>query len=101
MTLLTLYTLFGDDVRVLSFSQSADVTFWIISSVSLFFFAVEIILASISKEEYLGGFYFWLDLVATISLFADIGWVWDAITGTGGSGGVANAGQAQAIAKAS
>jgi hypothetical protein len=62
------------------------------SSVSLVLFAVEIVLASIAKDDYFLGFYFWLDLVATISLFADIGWVWNAITGTGGSGGVANAG---------
>jgi hypothetical protein len=51
------------------------------SGISLGFFAIEIVLASIAKDDYVLGFYFWLDLVATISLFADIGWVWNAMTG--------------------
>jgi len=28
------------------------------------------------------GFYFWLDIIATVSLIFDIGWIWDEITGT-------------------
>jgi len=40
---------------------------------------LKLILASIAKEDYFLGFYFWLDLVATVSLIFDIGWFWDLI----------------------
>lgn len=46
------------------------------------------------------GFYFWLDTIATVSLIADIGWIWNAILGTGSGGGVSNAAQASKLAKA-
>lgn len=53
----------------------------------MFFFLLEILLASIVKEDYFLGFYFWLDLIATVSLIFDIGWFWDAILGTSGTSG--------------
>lgn len=37
----------------------------------------EIILASYSKKEYRCKFFFWLDLLSTISLVTDIGWLMD------------------------
>ena len=58
-------------------------------------FIIEILLASIVKEGYFNSFYFWLDLVASLSLIFDITWFWDAILGTGGS----NAGGGQSAAK--
>ena len=47
----------------------------------LIFFTLEIILASIAKKDYFIGFYFWLDIIATLSLIPDIGWFWDPIIG--------------------
>jgi hypothetical protein len=32
------------------------------------------------------GFFFWLDVIATISLIPDIGWIWDPILGNEESG---------------
>lgn len=83
MTLITIYSLFGDDVRQLAFTKEADYVFYIITIICMFFFALEIVLSSISKEGYFLGFYFWLDLIATASLIFDIGWVMDSISGTG------------------
>jgi hypothetical protein len=102
MTIITIYSLFGSDVNALAFSATADVTFWILSSIALFAFSVEIILASISKEDYFLGFYFWLDLIATISLISDIGWIMDAMLGIDPTqSGGENAKQAAQYAKAS
>jgi hypothetical protein len=81
MTIITIYALFGDDLRLLTCPKSIDDYFFAASSVCLFFFTVEIILASISQEGYFLGFYFWLDLVSTVSLITDIGWLWDIIMG--------------------
>lgn len=87
MTLLTIYALFGDDIRVAAFSKDADDGFNVITTICLFFFALEIILSSLCKKDYWLGFFFWLDLVSTISLITDIGWVWSAVTDTGSSTG--------------
>jgi hypothetical protein len=48
-------------------------------------------LASIAKEDYFLSFFFWLDLVSTVSMLPDIGWVWQAWTGGGGSAQAGNA----------
>jgi Ion transport protein len=98
MTVWTIYALFGDDVRQLGFPKAADKTFYSLTICAMIFFAIEILLASIAKEDYFLSFYFWLDLISTVSLIFDIGWFWDAILGTGGS--VDNAKQAQSAAKA-
>ena len=83
MMIFTLYALFGEDIRVSAFTISEDESFYIITIIVLFFFASEIILASIAKKDYWLGFYFWLDLVSTLSLILDIGWVWNAMIGYG------------------
>lgn len=81
MTIITLYALFGDDVRVLVTDKQGDSVFWILNIVALICFSVEILLASISKEDYFNGFFFWLDFASTLSLLLDIGWVTEAIFG--------------------
>ena len=47
----------------------------------LVFFTLELVLASIAKKDYFLGFYFWLDIISTLSLIPDIGWFWDPIIG--------------------
>jgi hypothetical protein len=82
MTALTIYALFGDDLRLLFFTKSADWLFNLLTSISMLAFVFEIVISAIAKtEEYLFSFYFWLDVIATISLIFDISWVWDQITG--------------------
>lgn len=82
MTVITIYALFGDDLRLVAFSKSADDAFFGITSACLFFFTLEIILSSLAQPDYFLGFFFWLDLIATISLISDIGWIWDEIVST-------------------
>ena len=82
MTLLTIYALFFDDIRIIGFSdKSVDDGFFIMSSICLFFFVFEIVIASIGVQFYICGFFFWLDILATISIIPDIGWIWDPIIG--------------------
>lgn len=49
MTIITLYALFGDDVRVLVTDKNGDSTFWTLNIIALIAFSIEIILASITK----------------------------------------------------
>ncbi|OMJ87200.1 hypothetical protein SteCoe_11124 [Stentor coeruleus] len=99
MTILTIYALFGDDVRISAFTVSSDTAFNYITTICLFFFMLEIALASLCKKDYWLGFFFWLDLISTISLITDIGWVWDEMTGGGSSTG-SSASKASQVARA-
>ena len=48
MTLLTIYALFFDDIRIIGFSdKKVDDGFFVVSSICLFFFVFEIVIASI------------------------------------------------------
>jgi hypothetical protein len=91
MTIITIYSLFGDDVRQIAFTAQSDWVFYVLSTISLAAFAIEIILQSLLREDYWLGFYFWLDVISTVSLLTDIGWVMNAIvdisSGGGGDGG--------------
>lgn len=72
ITLLTIYALFGGDVKILATDNSADLGFDVISIICLIMFSIEIILAVIAKDDYLWSFFFWLDVVSTVSLILDI-----------------------------
>ena len=99
MSLITVYSLFFDDIRVLSVTVDKDEYFFGLTAAFFGCFAIEVFLASIAKEDYFLGFFFWLDAVSTLSMLPDIGWVWQAWTGGGGGGG--QAGNAAQLAKTS
>ena len=52
MTILTIYALFGDDIRLAATPVSVDDYFYIASIVCLVFFSLEIIAQSFVKENY-------------------------------------------------
>jgi len=83
MMIVTFYSLFCDDIRLLLFEKSADHTFMILTSIAMALFFVELILSSIGTEGYLFSFYYWLDLISTLSLITDIEPLWDLIVGKG------------------
>lgn len=82
MVIITLFVLFGDDIRLVGLKKKSDDIFFGISTFALCFFMMEILLSSIAIPRYFNGFYFWLDLISTVSIIFDIGWVWDVIVGT-------------------
>jgi hypothetical protein len=83
MAIITIYSLFGDDIRSVLFEASDDYKFYIMTSISFGFFVVEMILQSFLREDYWLGFYFWLDLISTLSLLTDIGWIMNALIDAG------------------
>ena len=93
VSIVTIYTLFFDDIRVLSLSKDTDDIFFGITSACFCIFTIEIFLAAICREEYFLTFFFWLDIVSTISMLPDIGWIWDFVTGEGGTPQAGNAAQ--------
>eukprot|EP00397_Hematodinium_sp_SG-2012_P011350 GEMP01011487.1.p1 GENE.GEMP01011487.1~~GEMP01011487.1.p1 ORF type:complete len:998 (+),score=166.87 GEMP01011487.1:91-3084(+) len=71
-TLLTVYALFGDDIRVAWTPQSMDTGFNVCTAICLVIFSTELLAFSAFRDDYVFGFFFWLDLVATVSLVTDI-----------------------------
>lgn len=62
-------------------------------------FFLEIILSVYVKSDYFNSFFFWLDLISSVTLILDLTWVNEAISeATGGAGGVSQSGS---IARAS
>lgn len=83
MAIVTVYSLFADDIQYLAFTKSAgkiislflkniDNVFNSLNIAAFSLFVLELIISSISKEEYFMSFYFWLDLVSTASMITDI-----------------------------
>lgn len=99
MTIVTIYALFSDDVKMLFFTKSVDELFDIMTIIALILFTFEIIVSSIVKDDYTCGFYFWLDFISTLSLVMDIGFVMNKITGAEDFS-ASNAQQATQLAKA-
>ena len=79
MTIITIYALFFDDIRVLLIPVTFDDFFFTITSICLTLFLIEIVFACLAKPGYFLSFFFWLDVISTISLLFDIGWIMDVI----------------------
>lgn len=79
MTLVTLYSLFGDDLRVWHTRKDTDDIFFAGLLVSLILFTLELLLQSCVVDDFKYSFFFWLDFIATLSLVIDIPWCMDII----------------------
>lgn len=83
MSLITLYTLYFDDLRIIFFPKSADNYFYSVSTCAFAAFILEIGFSVYAIEGYFLSFFFWLDLVSTITMIPDIDFIWLAIIGDG------------------
>lgn len=99
MMCVTLWALFGDDIRQVTTNVHGDFTFYLLTLFCFVLFFAEIILGFIAKPEYRWGFFFYLDLISTISLLIDVGFISDPIMGGGDSGGSSSAKSAASFAK--
>lgn len=79
MTLLTIYALFFDDIRIISFPKSADEVFFTLTLIVMITFTLEIIVSSYANPKYLFSFFFWLDIISTLSMIPECGWIWNPI----------------------
>mmetsp|Transcript_26430 Transcript_26430/g.47679 ORF Transcript_26430/g.47679 Transcript_26430/m.47679 type:complete len:1059 (+) Transcript_26430:87-3263(+) len=74
-TVLTVYALFGDDMRLASTHRRIDELFNAVTIIAVLVFAVEIVVQCLGQDEYFLGFFFSLDLGSTITLAFDLTWV--------------------------
>jgi class 3 adenylate cyclase len=83
MSILTVYALFAADVQAAWCRVNIDYGFNVLQCILIGIFLLEWIFNIISKIDYTWSFFFWLDLVATISLLQDLDWVINPIMGYG------------------
>jgi len=72
MAVLTFFALWGDDFRRVSFYKEHDPVFYWLYGFTFCAFLIELTVSAIVQEEYKWSFFFWLDVVATVSLLLDI-----------------------------
>jgi len=83
MMLMTLFVLFGNEIRVLGVDKSYDQGFIDVTTICFAFFVAELVLVTWSKtyryhylpwecEGYFLSFFWWLDLAAVVSMFPEI-----------------------------
>uniref|UniRef100_A0A0G4F3H4 Guanylate cyclase domain-containing protein n=1 Tax=Chromera velia CCMP2878 TaxID=1169474 RepID=A0A0G4F3H4_9ALVE len=100
MMIVTCFALYGDDIRLFFFNKNADQTFFALFFISFVLFAAELTVNCIIMEGYKAGFFFYLDIVATVSLIPDIEWIMTplltALGQSGSGGGLGNATAARA-----
>jgi len=99
MTVVTIYTLFFDDIRVACIPKSADDAFYTITCLCFALFLFEIILASIYQPKYWMSFFFWLDILATFSMVFDIGWIMDNLTNASQAGSLGSVAKSSRAAR--
>ena len=80
MAAVTIFALFGDDIRLWFTTKKADV--WIDGALifSLFAFTIEILVNSCVIDDFKYSFFFWLDIIATASICVDVRILSDTIT---------------------
>lgn len=86
VSLVTLWALFGDDIRLLVGNSQNDTTFYVLTLICFSIFTIEIILSCYAKSDYLNSFYFYLDVISTVTLLFDVGWISDSMFSSGSSG---------------
>ena len=79
MAAVTIFALFGDDFRLWFTNKDKDIYIDTALIFSLVAFTLEILLNSCVVDDFKYSFFFWLDIVATASIFVDVPILWDAI----------------------
>lgn len=77
MSLLTLYILFADDIKILTTDAYSDVPFSISYIILMVIFLIELIMSSIAVDNYFLHFFFWLDLISVVTILLDIHWFYN------------------------
>jgi len=76
-TLLTIYALSGDDFRLWLTPVAADEYFDYCVWSCIIVFTIEVILSCLGKADYYPGFFFFLDVISTVTLVLDLSFISD------------------------
>ena len=79
MAAVTIFALFGDDFRLWFTNKDADIYIDSALLFSLFAFTIEILVNSCVVDDFKYSFFFWLDIIATVSILVDVVMIWNLI----------------------
>ena len=71
----------------------------VMNIVALAAFTIEITITSIFKQYYFKGFFFWLDVISTLSILLDISWPLFGSSDSSGASGVASLTRASRVSR--
>ena len=72
-----LYAILSAPINQSTNSNSSDSGFYICTIITIFFFIIDTFSLTIAKTYYLWSFIFFVDIACLISLFFDIGWIYN------------------------
>jgi hypothetical protein len=75
MTIITLFALFANDIKTINIDPKYDDLFNIFYLIALFIFFIELIANVWIKSGYVNTFFFYLELLALLSMVMEIDWV--------------------------
>eukprot|EP00163_Fabomonas_tropica_P031980 TRINITY_DN780_c1_g3_i1.p1 TRINITY_DN780_c1_g3~~TRINITY_DN780_c1_g3_i1.p1 ORF type:complete len:759 (-),score=200.74 TRINITY_DN780_c1_g3_i1:174-2231(-) len=87
MMIATAWALFATDFQLIALPKTVDDAFAIVTFIFFLAFAIDLVLSSLAKKGYFLSMFFFLDLIATISLLPDIPFIWDPFMESLGQGG--------------
>lgn len=94
MSVVTIYALFFDDLRIIFLPKEADFVTDIITMFAITLYLIELTLGCIAIEGYFFSFFFWVDLVSLLSMLPDVSIIVSTV-----EGGLGGADSASDIAK--
>ena len=77
--LMTLFALFMFDINAALMAPSADFTIQLIMTFAFVFFICELITTAIATRRFYADLFFWLDVIATLSIIPDVPWLMDGV----------------------
>ena len=81
MLVLTIWALFGADIQAMSAPKSADGGYEAVAIVLFIIFMLELLINSVTQDKYFLSFFWFLDLVAALSMLLDVEVVRTALMG--------------------
>jgi hypothetical protein len=78
--LLSLFSLLSDDIRYLVLPSTVDYGFTIFNEFLFIFFGIELLLNTLYEHHFIGSFYFYLDLIALLSVMTEVQFIWGPIS---------------------
>jgi hypothetical protein len=75
MGLVTIYSIFDIDIEKSFFDVNVCVYTSSIHAFCMLLFFIEIILLAYAKDNYIFGFYFWIDVFSTMTMFLELIWI--------------------------
>ena len=77
--ILSAWSLFCQDIQYSALDKHVDGLFTLMNEISFFVFFTEFMLSSLFESNFIGSFFFWVDLISMISVIPDVQIIWNPV----------------------